>query len=293
MAVIGDVYRAEDLADLLTRVAEADVKPRVLAGGTDLLLRYSAAPEESLELIDVTHVDELAGIRETDDGLRIGAAVSLSEVMRSTMIQEHFGVLADGAGSVAGPQIRNLATLGGNVCNASPSADTAPPLLVLDAIAEIQSATVRRTLPLDQFFRGPGKTALEPNEVLVGFSLKFPAPGTVASYTKVSPRQAMDLAVVGVAISLTRSPGGIAARIALGAVAPTPLRATTAEEYLSSIRVITADVAAEAAGLAEAAVSPIDDVRGSAHYRRAMVRSVVARDLLRANEQFDKDGVIT
>jgi carbon-monoxide dehydrogenase medium subunit len=291
MAVISDVYQAEDLDDLLKRMSQSDVGPRVLAGGTDLLLRYPAAEEESLALIDVTQVDALTGIEEGPDGIRIGAAVSLSDLIRSELVQDRFRVLADAAASVAGPQIRNLATLGGNVCNASPSADTIPPLLVLNAQAELRSVGSQRSVPLDEFFVGPGRTVLDPGEVLVSFVLPWPEPGSVASYTKVSPRQAMDLAIVGVAVAMAKVDGELVTRIALGAVAPTPRRATAAEDYIRSAGRVDEATAAEAGRLAEEAVSPIDDVRGSARYRRAMVRRIAARDLLRRYEQLNGEAV--
>ncbi|MDJ0924534.1 MAG: xanthine dehydrogenase family protein subunit M [Acidimicrobiia bacterium] len=291
MAVISDVHRAVDLDDLLQRMAESEGRPRVLAGGTDLLLQYPAAEEESLALVDVTRVDALKRIEDGPDGLRIGAAVSLSDVMRSEPVLSRFGVLAEGAAVVAGPQIRNLATVGGNVCNASPSADTIPPLLVLNARAELRSKAGERSVALEEFFVGPGETVLEPGEILASFLLPWPQEDTVASYTKVSPRQAMDLAVVGVAVALERVDGKLVTRIALGAVAPTPLRATAAEEYIHSAGRLDEATAAEAGRLAEEAVSPIDDVRGSARYRRAMVRRVVARDLLRLYERLDGEVV--
>ncbi|MDH3771052.1 MAG: FAD binding domain-containing protein, partial [Nitrospirota bacterium] len=200
-------------------------------------------------------------------------------------------VLADGASVVAGPQIRNLATLGGNVCNASPSADCIPPLLVLNARAELRSAEGQRSVPLDEFFVGPGQTVLDPGEVLASLELPWPATGSVASYSKVSPRQAMDLAVVGVAVALAKVDGELVTRIALGAVAPTPLRAPAAEDYVRSVGRLDESVAAEAGRLAEEAVSPIDDVRGSARYRRAMVRRVVTRDLLRGYEELNGEAV--
>ena len=290
MAVISDVYRADDLDDLLDKMGDLDTAPRILAGGTDLLLQYPSAQEDSLALIDVTHVEALANIEEGSDGLRIGAAVSLSNVMRSDLVRDRFPVLVEGAEVVAGPQIRNLATLGGNVCNASPSADTIPPLLVLEAVAELRSTRGQRSVPLTEFFVGPGETVLEPGEIVVAFDLPWPAANSMASYTKVSPRQAMDLAVVGVAVALDRSDGGLASRIALGAVAPTPLRATTAEDYVNAVGRIDEATAAEAGRLAEEGVSPIDDVRGSARYRRAMVRRVVTRDLLRGYEELEREA---
>ncbi len=290
MATIREVCRVDDLDGLLLRMARRDENPRVIAGGTDLLLKCRGS-NESLTLIDVTGVTDLSVMEECSDGIRIGAAVRLADLVRSDVVRSRWRVLADGAAVIAGPPIRNLATLGGNVCNASPSADTVPPLLVLDARAELRSANGMRSVPVAELFVGPGRTVLGPDEVAVAFTLPWPEPGTVASYTKVSPRQAMDLAVAGVAVSLSRAGGELMTRIGLGAVAPTPLRAFAAEEYVQSVGEIHNGVAAEAGRLAEEAVSPIDDVRGSARYRRQMVRRLVARDLLRGFDRLAGQAV--
>lgn len=287
--MISSVERAADLDDLLTRLAGSAGTSRVLAGGTDLLL--SDPGDGQVALIDLTRVESLGAIEESAGGVVIGAAVRLSAIVRSEVLAARFGALADAARLVAGPQIRNLATLAGNVCNASPSADTVPPLLVYDAIARLRSASGHRELPLQEFFTGPGKTVLEPGEILEALVLPWPADRQAASYTKVSPRRAMDLAVVGVAVGLADEAGRLKARIALGAVAPTPIRATAAEELVEARGVVDAGVAAEAGALAEEAASPIDDVRGSARYRRAMVRRIVTRDLLEAARQLSGGAV--
>jgi CO/xanthine dehydrogenase FAD-binding subunit len=219
---------------------------------------------------------------EESDGVRIGAAVRLADLITSRLIAERFPVLVEGAASVAGPQIRNLATLGGNVCNASPSADTIAPLLVLDARAITRSGSGQRDIPLTEFFVGPGKTVLEPGELLEALWVPWPGPGRVASYTKLSPRKAMDLAIVGVAVSLGRVAGALQTRIALAAVAPTPMRAMAAEAHVDAAGTVGPSVAGEAGRLAAAAASPIGDVRGSAGYRRKMVERLVTRMLITA-----------
>jgi CO/xanthine dehydrogenase FAD-binding subunit len=275
-----DVVRPNGLDELLPIISNPDLDIRLLAGGTDLLLKYPQQPEADLTLVDITGVIGLSGIAEERDGVAIGAATRLAEIITSDLIADRYPVLAEGAVVVAGPQIRNLATLGGNVCNASPSADTIAPLLVLDAEARIVSASGRRSVPLGEFFTGPGQTVLEPGELLESLWLPWPAPGAIASYTKLSPRRAMDLAVVGVAVALWSDRDGLQSRIGLGAVAPTPLRSRTAEAVINGVNEVTPELAAEAGRTVAAGVSPISDLRASAAYRRLMVERLVTRMLL-------------
>lgn len=289
MASILEVIRPTDVATLLPILSDPGCNPRVLAGGTDLLLKYPHDDGPDLTIVDISGIASLAEIVAEEDGLRIGAAVRLVDIIKSETVAERLPVLREGAGVVAGPQIRNLATLGGNVCNASPSADTVTPLLVLGADARIRSARGLRSVPLADFFVGPGRTVLESGEFLEALWIPWPVAGTVASYTKVSPRRAMDLAVVGIAVSLWREPPGLQSRIGLGAVAPTPLRAVAAEARIVGAIEMTADLAREAGSLAAAAASPIDDVRASASYRKKVVERLVARSLMEVYERMS-DG---
>ncbi len=291
MASILEVIRPTELDTLLPILSDPGRNTRVLAGGTDLLLKYPHEEGADLTIVDITGITALAEIVEEKDGLRIGAAVSLADTIASETVADRLPVLVEGCVVVAGPQIRNLATLGGNVCNASPSADTVTPLLVLGAEARIRSARGLRSVPLTEFFVGPGRTILDPAESLAALWIPWPVAGTVASYTKVSPRRAMDLAVVGVAVALWREQAGLKARIALGAVAPTPHRAVAAEELIAGTAGMTAELAREAGILAAAAVSPIDDVRGTARYRRKMVERLVARALADVSESMSNGAV--
>jgi len=288
VASILEVICPTDIEAVLPILGDSERNPRVIAGGTDLLLQYQHQDGPDLTVIDITGVRGLGEIVEAEDGLRIGAAVCLADIVGSETIAHRIPVLVEGAVVVAGPQIRNLATIGGNVCNASPSADTITPLLVLDAEAQIRSAAGSRVVSLRDFFVGPGQTVLEPGELLESLLIPWPAPGTEAAYTKLSPRRAMDLAVVGVAVALWQAGSGIQTRIGLGAVAPTPLRATVAEDVVNGAVVIDLDLAAEAGAAAAAAVSPISDVRGSAGYRRTMVERLVTRLLLELSERVTK-----
>ncbi|MCZ7531970.1 MAG: xanthine dehydrogenase family protein subunit M [Acidimicrobiia bacterium] len=285
MTSIREVVRPRGLEDVLSILADHDTESRLLAGGTDLLLKYRDQPGSEITIVDTTGVATLGEMTEEADGLRIGAAVRLADIIASDIVADRFPVLVDGAAVVAGPQIRNMATVGGNVCNASPSADTIPPLLVLNARAHIVSAAGRRIVPVEEFFVGPGKTILERGEMLEALWVPWPEPNAAASYTKLSPRRAMDLAVVGVAVALWGNSTGLHARIGLGAVAPTPIRATAAEEIINGAARMDPNLAADAARAAAAGISPISDVRGSAEYRKKMVERLVTRLLVDLGER--------
>lgn len=308
MSAIADYVRAASIDEVLMALSETSGHAQIIAGGTDLLTRLQRTPtSESMphrgsdvpsgappRVVDISSVRELDGIEVKPDGLHIGAATRLADIERSALLTGAWRVLADGAARVGSPQIRNLATLGGNVCNASPAADTIPPLLVLDAAAEILSVRGQRTLPLAEFFVGPGRTVLQPGEFLAGLHIPGPPDGAAAVYLKHSPRRAMDLAVVGVAVLLAprrvepsgqRRAGGLLGRIALGAVSPTPLRARAAEDMLSGAAAGTDDVWAQAAQRAAAVVAPIDDIRASAEYRRELVAALTERALRLAAAQ--------
>lgn len=229
-------------------------------------------------LVDLKGVPELCGVEAVGGkGLRIGALTTLHEIETSAQVIRDCPALGYAAGCVGSLQVRNRGTIGGNLANASPAADTAPMLLALDAEVELMSVRGSRVLPIDSFFRGPGETALGPAELLARIIVPLQPPGTRAQYLKLGPRRAMDIAVVGVAVSLTMQDGICErARVALGAVGPTPLRARSAEAVLTGKTVDDA-LAIQAAEAAVADCSPIDDVRASAWYRREMVRVLVRR----------------
>lgn len=297
MSLIAEYVRAHSIDEVLAALGDKSCRTQVIAGGTDLIPRLQRGalsevpPQHGIgtptstpcRVVDINDVRELGGIEVTPDGLRIGAATHLADIEVSPRLSGAWRVLADGAARVGSPQIRNLATLGGNVCNASPAADTIPPLLILDAAAEILSSHRRRIVPLAEFFVGPGRTVLEPGELLVSLHLPKPPDGAVAVYLKHSPRQAMDLSVVGVAVLLARpassSAGRWLGRIALGAVSPTPIRAIAAEQVLATSTAAEDEVWVEAGRLAAASAVPIDDIRASAEYRRELVAALTARAL--------------
>jgi len=286
------VVRPKDIEGVLRVLGDSDRNPQVIAGGTDLLLQYRRRPGPGITVVDIMGVAGLGDIVEEDEGLRLGSAVRLADLIRSVTVAQKIPVLIEGAAAVAGEQIRNLATVGGNICNASPSADTVIPLLVVGSKTRLISSTGSRTVPLCEFFVGPGETVLEPGELLESVWIPWPVAGMRARYTKLSPRRAMDLAVVGVAVALWRQGSAYRARIGLGAVGPTPIRARAAEDLIGGAEVMDRELASNAARAAAHAASPIDDVRGSAEYRRAMVERLVTR-LLQELGEHPAEGRVT
>jgi carbon-monoxide dehydrogenase medium subunit len=252
-----------------------------LAGGTNLLVDMRAGARRPGVLVNIPALAELRGIRRENGWIAVGGAVTIAELLDSPLIADQAPVLRQGAAVLAGPLVRNRATLGGNLANASPAADTAPPLLVLGAEVELASAQGRRRLPLETFFTGPRRTVIQPGELLVAVRWPLPAPGAGGAFRKLALRRADAVAVVSVAVMVVCDGAGTCtgARIALGAVAPTPLRAHAAEAALQGQRVSSAEARAEAARLAAEATCCIDDVRAAASYR-ARVTDVLVQRLL-------------
>ena len=253
-------------------------RARVLAGGTDLIVQMETGRHQPEAVVSLSRIPELRSIEERDGELRIGASVTLRQVENHAAVRSHYPALARGASEVGSVQIRNLATLAGNVCNASPSADTAPALLAYDATVEVVgSHGTARVLPVCEFWTGPGRTVLQPGEFVASVRLPAAPEGRRSFYRKLAVRKAMDLAMVGITVCLVpEGDGAREVRIALGAVAPVCLRAHEAEAIIE--REGAAGIEA-AAARAEAAVSPIDAQRASAAYRREMVRVLTARAL--------------
>jgi carbon-monoxide dehydrogenase medium subunit len=233
-------------------------------------------------LLDVKYLPGMRDIvYDERTGLRIGAAATLNQVAGHPQVQAHYPLLAQAASSVASYPLRNRATLGGNLCNASPAADTAPATLVLEGRLVLHGPNGDRELPASQFFLGPGRTALLPGEFAV--AVRFPAPpaGTVGRYLKLGRNKAGDLSIAGVAVwgyPDATIPSGYRFHIALASVAPLPLRAAEAEQVLAANPPGEAVLVA-AAEKAKQAASPIDDLRASAAYRREMVRNLTLQGL--------------
>jgi len=254
-----------------------------LAGGTDLVIAIKEKGLVPRYVVDLKRIPSLSGIRENLDGtLVIGALTTMREVETSPLVRKKYPFLAQSAAEVGSIQIRNRATIGGNMANATPSADVAPALLVLDARVGISGPGGENVLPLEEFFVGPGKTVMRQGEILTELILPPPPAGLRGEYIKFSPREMMDLAYVGVAVSLAlegKEKRCRHVRIALGAVSPTPMRARKAEAFLLD-QMLSEKIAERAGEEASRECKPISDVRSSAEYRREMVRVNTKRALL-------------
>ncbi len=262
----------------------AEEHSQLLAGGTDLVIGMKALTETPQSVISLQKVPGLVGITtEADNSISIGAMTKVREVELSADIQQHHTALAEGAAEIGSIQIRNLATIGGNIAHASPAADTVAGLLVADAQVDIASADGNRSVPIDELFTGPGQTVLAPGEIITRFRLPSPASGS--HYIKHKIREVMDLAFIGVAAAINLDNGTITdARIGLAAVAPTPIRATEAENLLNG-NAPTAELVEQAGEAAAAASSPISDLRCSAEHRKEMVDVLTRRTIQQALER--------
>ena len=271
------------VAECLPLLAAHGGLAKLVAGGTDLLPQLKNGLLWPAWVIDLSGVAELRVLGADDGcGLRIGAAVTARELELDARVRASYPALAESGALVGSVQVRNLATVGGNLCNAAPSADMAPPLVALDAEAVIAGPKGRRRVPLGAFFLGVRKTVLAPDELLVELTVPAPGPRSGGCYLRHTPRRELDIAVVGVASQLTLADGVCAkARISLAAVAPTPVRATAAEEALVGQPVTPAQIE-RAATLAVEAARPISDQRGSAEFRRHLVRVLTRRTLITA-----------
>ncbi|MGD8227952.1 MAG: xanthine dehydrogenase family protein subunit M [Desulfobacteraceae bacterium] len=267
----------EEALDLLGEKNHGDVK--VYAGGTDVIPRLKSRLIQTTKvLIDLKGIPDLDHIQyDEKDGLRIGALATISSVAHSPQVRENFGILSQAAGSIASTQVQNRGTIVGNICNAVPSADSAPALLCLGAKLSCVSSRGERLIDIEDFFTGPNRTALNPDELVKEIWIPSMPPQSKGAYIKLSPRRRMDLAVVGVGAVVVQDKGIVQnVRIALGAVAPTPMRAKRAEDMIKGEKV-RADTVVEAAVTASAESEPIDDHRASAEYRRMMVEVLVKR----------------
>ena len=255
-------------------------KAKVIAGGTDLLPAMRNREVTPAYIINVRSIPNLDYIHYTDaEGLKIGALATLYDIESSPIIREKFPMVADAAAKIGTPQVRNMGTIGGNLCNAAPSADTAPPLIGLEAKAKINGPNRERVIALEEFFIGPGENALQADEILTEIQIPNPPPHTRGVYLKLPARTMVDLAVVGVAVVVTlddKERSIVDAKIVLGAVAPTPVRARQAEGIIKG-KAISRELIEKAAEAAAGEAKPISDLRGSASYRKEMVNTLTKR----------------
>ena len=279
-------FAPKSVKEALSLLSEYGQKARVISGGTDLLMQMKHREVLPEYVISIGGIAELSFITyDETKGLNIGVLTNVADIANSPLVKRKFSILAQAAGMLGTPTIRNQATLGGNLCNAAPSADTAPSLMVLGAMAKIVGAASEKIIPLENFFTGPGQTILEHGHLLTEIQIPNLSPHSGGAYLKQTRRQGADLAVVGVA-ALVVMDGEIVrdVKIVLGAVAPTPIRAKRAEAILRGHRIDDKRLE-ESSQAAMHEAKPIDDVRGSADYRRTLVAVLVKRAVARAIQQ--------
>jgi carbon-monoxide dehydrogenase medium subunit len=275
--------RVEDAVALLAKHGAA---ARPLAGGTDLLAQMKSGARRPGMLVDLKRIPELMEVRDSDGGLAIGAAVPAAELREHPLLRRAFPGLAEAVALIGSEQIQGRASLGGNLCNASPAADTTPALLVNDALVEIAGPSGRRRIAAAELCTGPGRTVLAPGELVVAIHLAAPPARSADAYLRLIPRTEMDIAVVGAAVRVALAPDGscAAARVAIGAVGPTALRVPEAEAALAGSRLDPAALARLAEAV-RAAARPIDDKRGTVAYRRQVIGVLARRAAERAAER--------
>ncbi len=305
-----DYLKPKSLEEAFSLLNQYGEKAKLIAGGTDVIVmikQKKISPDVLISLSDIPSMDQI----EYNEILKIGAMVTHRAIEKSKLIRSEFSALSDAVDVLGSVQIRNVATIGGNICNAAPSADTAPPLLSLGAKVKLRCFNSERIIPIEEFFKGPGETVLKEGEILTEILIPKPLPYTGSAYWKHQRRQALDLPIIGVSVLLsldkpTASFAGLLhtessisnilnslerdevfckeVRIAIGVAAPTPIRAIQAENLLRGKR-ISDELIAEVSEMAAKEAQPRDTLRGEAWYRREMIRVLVRRMALRCIER--------
>jgi carbon-monoxide dehydrogenase medium subunit len=279
-----EYFRPDSFEEAIQILKAHKGRIRPIAGGTDIIVAMKEKGVTWENLLDLKGIKGFDLIRDVDGHIEIGALTSIRAIEKSSLLKERVPFLTESASVLGSVQVRNMATVGGNICNAAPSAELAPALIGLRATLEIIGDEGPRIIPVEDFFIGPGQCALGDSELLRKFIIQPLPEHSAGAYFKHSPRKAMDIAVVGVGCVLTcdgKSKKCTDARVVLGAVAPTPMRAKRAESALTG-KIITESEIREAASLAGQEARPITDVRGSAQYRREMVKVFTARSICEA-----------
>ena len=275
-----EFFEPTTIEEASSLIAQYNGKAQLLAGGTDLIIAMKDRVMTPEYLISLEKIPGLDGIMYDEArGLSIGAMTKMRTLEQDPIVRDRYTALAEGAGEIGGIHIRNLATIGGNISHGSPAADTAAPLLAFGATVKIASADGERAVPIEEFFLGPGQTVLKTGEIVTAFECPPHGANTGSQYIKQKIREVMDLAFVGVAATVKLENGTVDAKIALAAVAPTPIRATEAEAIINAYYPVTNDVLEQAAAAAAAQSRPISDLRCSAEYRREMVGVLAKRTI--------------
>ena len=278
-----DYIRPATLEEASRFLSDHAGEARPLLGGTDIFVRMRDGFWHDKYLVDVKNLDGTDNLHfHPTGGLTIGAGVNMNRVMTMPEVQQYYPVLAEACRSVASYQLRTRATIVGNLCNASPAGDTIGACMLYDGVLKVHGVDGYRDEPLNTFFLGPGKTVLKPGDIATAIQLPRPPAGSTGTYIKLGRNTWSDLSIVGVTALGSREPAsasGYSFHVALASVAPVPLEVPAVHSYLSENN-ITPEAFIEAARLAQQACNPIDDVRGSARYRKAMVKKLTEKALL-------------
>jgi len=276
-------HEPKSLAEAAEIMDACQAKARILAGGTDLLVNLKKGAVSLEEVVYLGRVPGLAAIDYVDGDIKIGPMVTAAALVRAASNLDPAAALVEAAGRLGSPLVRNRATLGGNVVTARPAADTAPPLMALDARLTLTSKEKERQVSINEVFTGPGQTVLEPSEILSAITIPDLGPGCGSAYLKLGSRRSLEISIVNVAAFLQMDQDGTVktARLVMGAVGPTPLRAKIAEGLIEGERPkgINDPIFVGASMVAVDEASPIDDHRGSAEYRKMMIEVLTKRAL--------------
>lgn len=282
-----DCLFPKTVQEVLSMLEKHNGSTRVMSGGTDIIIKLKRRLLSARRIIDLRGIADLDFIRQDPRGLRIGAVTTMSSVLESPVVCGDYPIITDALSVLASPQIRNVASMVGNLCNAVPSADCAPPLISLSAELKLASRDAKRTVPVEDFFTGPGTTVLAPGEIVTEIFIPSPPLPGAGAYLKHQIRAEMDLAVAGVGVYICvdeKNSICTDARIALGAVAPVPMRAVKAEDILNGKK-LDERLIEKSARVAAEESKPIDDIRGSAEYRRAIVEVLTKRAIRKCLER--------
>ena len=276
-----DYWAAPNLDEALDELDRHGADVKIIAGGTDLVLNMKKKNIQPGRVISLHNIEELDFVQSDDCRVRIGALAKHADIAVDPFLKQHLPIFCEAVGLIGSWQIRNVGTIGGNLCNASPAADSAPPLLVLDAQLILASKTGEKKIALESFFTGPGETILEPDQILKEIEVETPKQPSAGCYLKLRRRKAVDVSLAGVAFQAeigsdrkTLAKVGIA----LGGVAPTAVRAPEAEAVLVGLTLDEAlTKVSDCAQIAEKTASPIDDVRATTSYRRTIINVFIHR----------------
>lgn len=281
-------HAPKSLADATALLAQHNGRARILAGGTDIIVQLREGLRDADVVVDIKHIPDLMQLEcGVASGLRLGAGVPCSRIYEDAKIAAAYPALADAARIIGGWQIQSRASIGGNLCNSSPAADSTPPLIVLSAVASVLGGHGKRDVKAEDFCTAPGRNVLQAGELVTTITIPPPAPRSGSAYERFIPRNEMDIAVVGVASWIQLNAAGDkieGARIAVGAVAPTPKFAEAASRSLIG-QAPTEAAFAQAGELAKQVASPITDMRGTVEYRTHLVGVLVKRTLEKALER--------